>query len=96
MKTQNISISNYHEQFVSKQLKAGYFTNISEVFRAGLNLLERQAKEDEIKLEVLRKRAQIGIDQIARGESYILESSSDIEQFLDGIENEIDNKHKQA
>ena len=94
MGTQNVSVSDRHEKFVKTQLRAGYFTNISEVFRAGLNLLERQAKEDEIKLEALRKRVQIGIDQIARGEGYVLKSSSDIEKFLDDIESEIDSKRK--
>lgn len=42
MKNTSISLGNYFDQFVSSQVAAGRYKNVSEVIRAGLRLLENE------------------------------------------------------
>jgi len=58
MKNTSISLGNYFDQFVSNQVAAGRYKNVSEVIRAGLRLLE----DEESKIVVLRNAIQEGID----------------------------------
>ena len=58
MKNTSISLGNYFDQFVSSQVSAGRFKNVSEVIRAGLRMLE----DEEIKLIALRNAIQEEID----------------------------------
>lgn len=64
MKNTSISLGNYFDQFVSSQVSAGRYKNVSEVIRAGLRLLE----DEENKVIALRNAIQEGIDSgIAHG-----------------------------
>ena len=58
MKNTSISLGNYFEQFVSSQVSAGRYKNVSEVIRAGLRLLE----DEESKVIALRAAIQQGLD----------------------------------
>ena len=58
MKNTSISLGNYFDQFVSSQVSAGRYKNVSEVIRAGLRLLE----EEESKIIALRAAIQKGLD----------------------------------
>lgn len=58
MKTTSISLGNYFDQFVSSQISAGRYKNVSEVVRAGLRLLE----DEESKVIALRAAIQKGLD----------------------------------
>ena len=58
MKNTSISLGNYFDEFVSSQISAGRFKNVSEVVRAGLRLLENE----ESKMIALRNAIQEGID----------------------------------
>jgi antitoxin ParD1/3/4 len=58
MKNTSISLGNYFDQFVSSQISAGRYKNVSEVIRAGLRLLE----EEESRVLALRNAIQEGID----------------------------------
>ena len=58
MKNTSISLGNYFDQFVSSQVSAGRYKNVSEVVRAGLRLLENE----ESKMTALRNAVQEGID----------------------------------
>ena len=58
MKNTSISLGNYFDQFVSSQVSAGRYKNVSEVVRAGLRLLE----DEESKMITLRNAIQEGID----------------------------------
>lgn len=58
MKNTSISLGNYFDQFVSSQVSAGRYKNVSEVVRAGLRLLE----DEESKVIALRNAIQKGID----------------------------------
>lgn len=58
MKNTSISLGNYFDQFVSSQVSAGRYKNVSEVIRAGLRLLE----DEESKTIALRAAIQKGLD----------------------------------
>lgn len=58
MKNTSISLGNYFDQFVSSQVSAGRYKNVSEVVRAGLRLLE----DEESKVIALRAAIQKGLD----------------------------------
>lgn len=58
MKNTSISLGNYFDQFVSSQVSAGRYKNVSEVVRAGLRLLE----DEESKIIALRSAIQKGLD----------------------------------
>lgn len=58
MKNTSISLGNYFDQFVSSQVSAGRYKNVSEVIRAGLRLLENE----ESKVIALRNAIQQGLD----------------------------------
>ena len=54
----NGAIGNYFDQFVSSQVSAGRYKNVSEVVRAGLRLLE----DEESRIIALKNAIQKGID----------------------------------
>ena len=58
MKNTSISLGNYFDQFVSSQVSAGRYKNVSEVVRAGLRLLE----DEESKVIALKAAIQKGLD----------------------------------
>jgi len=58
MKNTSISLGNYFDQFVSSQVSAGRYKNVSEVIRAGLRLLE----DEESKTIALKVAIQKGLD----------------------------------
>lgn len=58
MKNTSISLGSYFDQFVSSQVSAGRYKNVSEVIRAGLRLLENE----ENKVIALKSAIQQGLD----------------------------------
>lgn len=58
MKNTSISLGTYFDQFVSSQVSAGRYKNVSEVIRAALRLLE----DEESKSIALKAAIQKGID----------------------------------
>jgi len=58
MKNTSISLGSYFDRFVSNQVSAGRYKNVSEVIRAALRLLE----DEESKIVALRNAIQEGID----------------------------------
>ena len=58
MKNTSISLGNYFDQFVSSQVSAGRYKNVSEVIRAGLRLLENE----ENKVIALKNAIQEGLN----------------------------------
>ena len=57
-KNTSISLGNYFDQFVSSQVSAGRYKNVSEVIRAGLRLLENE----ESKAIALKNAIQDGLN----------------------------------
>ena len=50
MPTRNVNLTDHYDRFINEQIEAGKYRNASEVFRAGLRLLEHQAQTEEQKL----------------------------------------------
>ena len=54
MPTRNVSLTKELDQFVAAKVEAGLYANASEVMRTALRLLEKEEREYEEKLAVLR------------------------------------------
>jgi antitoxin ParD1/3/4 len=88
MPTQNVNLPDRQSKFIRRQVKDGSYQNASEVVRAGLRLLERQAREDELKLKNLRRLAQEGFAALDRGE-YIELTTDSLDDFFDRIDQRV-------
>jgi antitoxin ParD1/3/4 len=53
MPTRNINLTDHYDQFVPNEIAVGRYKSASEVLRAGLRLLEQQAREAEQRLAVV-------------------------------------------
>ena len=60
--TLNVSLTPHLDEFIRQTVTAGRYQSASEVVRTALRLLEEREREREIKLEMLRKEIQKGID----------------------------------
>ena len=54
MPTRNVSLTRELDQFVASRVETGLYANASEVMRTALRLLERDEREYEQKMAVLR------------------------------------------
>lgn len=63
----SVALGNHFEAFIKKQLNSGRFNNVSEVVRAGLQLLEDEEKLREIRHKELKTAIQEGIDSEESG-----------------------------
>jgi antitoxin ParD1/3/4 len=54
MPTRNVSLPEKLDQFITAKVEAGDYANASEVMRAALRLLEKEEREFEEKMAVLR------------------------------------------
>ncbi len=77
MKNTSVSLGDYFDQFVSSQVSAGRYKNVSEVIRAGLRLLENE----EGKIMALKNAIQQGLNS-PRVESF------DFDEHLDKLKSE--------
>jgi len=56
------ALGNHFETFVRQQVESGRYNNVSEVVRAGLRLLEDEARTNEAKLVALRAAIAEGLN----------------------------------
>ncbi|HLP91174.1 MAG TPA: type II toxin-antitoxin system ParD family antitoxin [Nostocaceae cyanobacterium] len=81
----NVSLTPELEQFVYEKVKSGRYLSASEVVSEALRLLEERDRIIEIRLEALRKQANITLEQAnqeasAYGEEAFTELWDDIRQ----------------
>ena len=55
MPTRNVNLTDELENFVQAKVESGHYENASEVIRAALRTLDREEKQYEVKLAVLRR-----------------------------------------
>lgn len=67
MPTRNVVLTDHQQDVIETLVESGRYQNASEVLREGLRLIEQREREDEFKLEALRKAAQLGLADLAAG-----------------------------
>lgn len=72
MPTRNVNLTDHYDEFVAALVEAGQYKNVSEVMRAGLRLLELQSQTDVEKLNLLRKLADEGFNELDQGQGLFL------------------------
>lgn len=69
MPTRNINLTPEMDRYVAAKIECGQYANASEVLRAGLRVLERSEREDQLKLEALRAAVLAGEESgVAEGD----------------------------
>lgn len=61
MPTRNVSLTKELDAFIAKKVEAGLYANASEVMRTALRLLEKEEREYEEKMAVLRAAIEEGL-----------------------------------
>ena len=61
MPTRNVSLTKELDEFVSSRVEGGLYANASEVMRTDLRLLEKEEREFEEKMAILRAAIQEGL-----------------------------------
>ena len=64
----NVSLTPELEKLVENKVQSGRYRSASEVIREGLRLLDDQDRLRAVQIEEVRRKIQIGIDQLDRGE----------------------------
>lgn len=64
----NVSLTPELEKLVTGKVESGRYQSASEVIREGLRLLQDQDQLREMHLSEVRKKIQVGLDQLDRGE----------------------------
>ncbi|HBN50718.1 MULTISPECIES: type II toxin-antitoxin system ParD family antitoxin [Thalassospira] len=67
MPTRNVNLTDDQDAFVEKMVRAGKYQNASEAMRDAVRGLQQRWKEDELKLELLRKSIDTGIADLENG-----------------------------
>lgn len=62
-----VDLTEHQEELIENLVASGRYRDAGEVLRAGIRLLERQAAEDEARLQALREAADSGIADIEEG-----------------------------
>ena len=86
MPTRNLVLTDHQHEMIDTLVRSGRYQNASEVLREGLRLIERRESEEAIKLEALRRAAQVGWDHLASGH-YRDVSDDDLEDFIGQLGN---------
>lgn len=64
----NVSLTPELEQYVNDKVATGLYTSASEVVREGLRLLFEREQAAALRLDELRRRVAVGLQQLDRGE----------------------------
>ena len=92
MPTRNVNLTDHYDRFLARQIEDGRFKNVSEAVRAGLYLLERQQREDEARLEALRRDARAGQDAYERGDYTPIANDEALDGFFGDMAEEAGKK----
>ncbi|BAY09452.1 type II toxin-antitoxin system ParD family antitoxin [Calothrix sp. NIES-2098] len=79
----SISLNPTHEQFVLSKIASGKYTNVDEVITAAFQLLEEQEQEYALWLKDTKKKVEVGLGEVERGE--VLDTEIVINQLKDKL-----------
>jgi len=82
MPTHNVDLTGHYDEFVSQLVSSGRYSNASEVMRAGLGLLEQQARKEDEKLAALRSMASEGFGELDRGQGIAIDGEEQLAEFI--------------
>ncbi len=82
MPTRNVYLTDYHDDFVNELVTSGRFSSASEVMRAGLRLLEKQAREEDEKLALRRSMASEAFCELDQGHGIAFDSEQELAEFI--------------
>ncbi len=89
MPTRNINLTTHYDKFVESQVSYGYYSSASEVMRAGLTLLEKQKKEDQLILKDLQIRVQKARKSLDEGKRKAFKTPKEFKSYLKQSKKEI-------
>jgi antitoxin ParD1/3/4 len=82
----HVSLTAELEARVKAEVESGLYNNASEVIREALRFMDTYDEwVKELKLAKLRDHLQVGADQIARGESQVINSESELDALFTKI-----------
>lgn len=84
MPTENVNLTSTLDAFVKEQVSLGHYNSASEVHRSALAAMARLDEERQLRLGMLRREIQLGIDDAAAGRSAQITSAHDLAAMLDG------------
>jgi antitoxin ParD1/3/4 len=82
--TRNISLTPEQDAFIDAMIKSGEYQNASEAVRDALRALQQRRREDALKLEVLRRQIDAGVEALERGEFTEI-ADADLDAYLAGL-----------
>ena len=80
----NVSLKAEWESFIQDQVSSGEYDTASEVVRAGLRLLKREAEERLAKVAAFKAAIAEGVEQARRGEFH--DSNAVLDDLLGAID----------
>jgi antitoxin ParD1/3/4 len=86
----SISLSPEHEQFVLSKIQSGKYTDVEQVIAAAFQLLEEQESQYTLWLEDTRKKVEVGLKEIERGE--VLDTEVVINQLKEKLRQKRENQ----
>ena len=84
MPTRNISLTPEQDAFIDATVQSGEYQNASEAVRDALRALQQRRREDALKLEVLRRQIDAGVEALERGEFTEI-ADADLDAYLAGL-----------
>ena len=85
MRTHVVKLTEHDGDLVESLIASGRYEDASEVLRAGLRLLERQAQGDDEKLRVLQGLSTEAFGALDRGQGTRVEGDQQLEDFIGGV-----------
>ncbi len=82
MPTRNVNLTEYHDGFVNELVTSGRFSSASEVMRAGLRLLEKEAREEDEKLALLRSMASEAFRELDQGQGIAIDNEQELSELI--------------
>jgi len=81
----NVSLTPELEKLVTRKVESGRYQSASEVIREGLRLLDDQDQLRELHLNEVRKKIQVGLEQLDRGEGISIKDEEEMGAFFADI-----------